>query len=228
MGKIAIAIDGPAGSGKSTVAKKVAEALNYVYVDTGAMYRAVTLKALRENVSMDDAEKLTRLAQEIHLEFRPVDGGQGYRLYMDNVDIHEEIRGLVVSDNVSYVAAVPGVRKSLVQLQQALTRHGGVVMEGRDIGTVVMPHAELKVYLTASTEERARRRWVELQAKGINVQLEEIAENIERRDTIDSGRQADPLRPAEDSVALDTTNLSIDQVIEAILELARGRGADVL
>lgn len=228
MGRIAIAIDGPAGSGKSTVAKKVAEALNYVYVDTGAMYRAVTLKALMERTSMTEAEKLTRTAQEIQLEFRPSDNGQGYHLYMDGIDIHEAIRSLEVSDNVSYVAAVPGVRKSLVILQQALTRSGGVVMEGRDIGTVVMPHAELKVYLTASTQERARRRWAELQAKGVNVQLAEITENIERRDAIDSGRETDPLRPAEDSIALDTTNLSIEQVIDAILDLARGRGADVL
>lgn len=228
MGRIAIAIDGPAGSGKSTVAKKVAEAFNYVYVDTGAMYRAVTLKALNQQVSMEDVDTLTKIAQEIRLEFRPVDEGQGYRLFMDGSDVHDAIRQLDVSDNVSYVAAVPGVRKSLVLLQQALTRGGGVVMEGRDIGTVVMPHAELKVFLTASVEERAKRRWMELKAKGISVKLEEIAGNIERRDAIDSGREMDPLRPAEDSITLDTTDLTIEQVIEAIIKLAQRRGAHVL
>jgi cytidylate kinase len=164
MGKIRIAIDGPAGSGKSTVAKKVAEALNYVYVDTGAMYRAVTLAALRKGISMDNREALTKVAEHIHLEFRPVDGGQGYYLYSDGEDVHEEIRSLQVTDNVSFVAAVPEVRHSMVQFQKALTSEGSVVMEGRDIGTVVMPDAELKVFLTASVDERTHRRWLELQA----------------------------------------------------------------
>lgn len=228
MGKIRIAIDGPAGSGKSTVARKVAEALNYVYVDSGAMYRAATLAALRQGVSMDNHESIIRIAERIHLEFRPVDSGQGYWLYMDNEDVHEEIRSLKVTDNVSFVAAIPEVRHSLVQLQKALTGEGGVVMEGRDIGTVVMPDAELKVFLTASVEERTNRRWLELQAKGVMVEQNQLKEAIQRRDAIDSGREVDPLRPAEDSVPLDTTGLNIDQVVMAILELARGRGGDAL
>ena len=174
MKKLKIAIDGPAGSGKSTVAKRVAEALNYIYVDTGAMYRAVTLAALRKGVSMDDGEGLTELSAGIQLEFRPAEEGKGYRLYMDGEDVHEEIRSLEVTNNVSFVAAVAGVRRNLVRLQQSLTSGGGVVMEGRDIGTVVMPDAEVKVFLTASVAARTRRRLLELQAKGIMVNEEEL------------------------------------------------------
>jgi cytidylate kinase len=227
VSKIGIAIDGPAGSGKSTVAKRVAQALNYIYVDTGAMYRAVTLDALRKGIEMEDAEGLTALTQNIELEFRPVDD-LGYHLFLNGEDVNEEIRSLRVADNVSYVAKVPGVRKSLVLLQQALTREGGVVMEGRDIGTVVMPDAQLKIFLTASPEERANRRWMELKAKGIEVPLDEIRDNILRRDSIDSGRKTDPLRPADDSIQLDTTNLSIEEVIRRIIDLARGSGVDGL
>ena len=225
MKKLKIAIDGPAGSGKSTVAKRVAEALNYIYVDTGAMYRAVTLAALRKGVSMDDGEGLTELSAGIQLEFRPAEEGKGYRLYMDGEDVHEEIRSLEVTNNVSFVAAVAGVRRNLVRLQQALTSGGGVVMEGRDIGTVVMPDAEVKVFLTASVAARTRRRLLELQAKGIMVNEEELQASIIRRDAIDSGREVDPLRPAPDSFELDTTELNIDQVVERILALALAKGA---
>ncbi|HHZ20813.1 MAG TPA: (d)CMP kinase [Firmicutes bacterium] len=225
MKKLKIAIDGPAGSGKSTVAKRVAEALNYIYVDTGAMYRAVTLAALRKGVSMDDGEGLTELSAGIQLEFRPAEEGKGYRLYMDGEDVHEEIRSLEVTNNVSFVAAVAGVRRNLVRLQQSLTSGGGVVMEGRDIGTVVMPDAEVKVFLTASVAARTRRRLLELQAKGIMVNEEELQASIIRRDAIDSGREVDPLRPAPDSFELDTTELNIDQVVERILALALAKGA---
>ena len=225
MKKLKIAIDGPAGSGKSTVAKRVAEALNYIYVDTGAMYRAVTLAALRKGVSMDDGEGLTELSAGIQLEFRPAEEGKGYRLYMDGEDVHEEIRSLEVTNNVSFVAAVAGVRRNLVRLQQSLTSGGGVVMEGRDIGTVVMPDAEVKVFLTASVAARTRRRLLALQAKGIMVNEEELQASIIRRDAIDSGREVDPLRPAPDSFELDTTELNIDQVVERILALALAKGA---
>ena len=225
MKKLKIAIDGPAGSGKSTVAKRVAEALNYIYVDTGAMYRAVTLAALRKGVSMDDGEGLTELSAGIQLEFRPAEEGKGYRLYMDGEDVHEEIRSLEVTNNVSFVAAVAGVRRNLVRLQQSLTSGGGVVMEGRDIGTVVMPDAEVKVFLTASVAARTRRRLLEFQAKGIMVNEEELQASIIRRDAIDSGREVDPLRPAPDSFELDTTELNIDQVVERILALALAKGA---
>jgi len=225
MKKLKIAIDGPAGSGKSTVAKRVAEALNYIYVDTGAMYRAVTLAALRKGVSMDDGEGLTELSAGIQLEFRPAEEGKGYRMYMDGEDVHEEIRSLEVTNNVSFVAAVAGVRRNLVRLQQSLTSGGGVVMEGRDIGTVVMPDAEVKVFLTASVAARTRRRLLELQAKGIMVNEEELQASIIRRDAIDSGREVDPLRPAPDSFELDTTELNIDQVVERILALALAKGA---
>ncbi len=220
--KIAIAIDGPAGSGKSTVAKRVAEELGILYLDTGAMYRAVTLKALRNGVSMDNQEALTRLAAQVALDFQRMPDGS-YHLLMDGEDVSEEIRTLAVSQNVSLVAAVPGVRAELVKQQQAIGARGGVVMDGRDIGTVVLPHADLKIFLTASLEERTRRRWLELTAKGLNVTAEEIKADLTRRDAIDSGREVAPLRPAADSVTIDTSNLRIEEVVERVMALAAAR-----
>jgi cytidylate kinase len=216
---IAIAIDGPAGSGKSTVAKRVAEELGILYLDTGAMYRAVTLKALQRGLPLDNQEELTRLAGQVGLAFQQMPDGT-YHLMMDGEDVSEEIRSLPVSHQVSVVAAVPGVRAELVKQQRAIGARGGVVMDGRDIGTVVLPQADLKVFLTASLEERTNRRWLELTAKGINVTPEEIKADLTRRDAIDSGREVAPLRPAVDSVAIDTSNLSIEQVVERVLALA--------
>jgi len=227
MGKIAIALDGPAGSGKSTVAKKVAERFAYTYVDTGAMYRAVTLKALERKADLSDGARLTALAEATRISLRYDCGRNDSNLtvIMDGRDVSETIRGLEVTNQVSVVAAVPGVRAAMVRLQRALADKGGIVMDGRDIGTRVLPRAELKVFLTASAEERSRRRWLELAAKGINVGQAELLEQIKQRDYLDSHRETDPLRRAEDAVGLDTTNLTIAAVVDYIVELAVARGA---
>ncbi|MCL6590233.1 MAG: (d)CMP kinase [Firmicutes bacterium] len=221
---IAIAIDGPAGSGKSTVSKLVALKFNYIYIDSGAMYRAITLKALRAGVSMSDSEKLSELALRTKLEFQ-TESGVELRLIMDGQDVSEEIRGLEITGNVSAVAAVAGVRSALVEIQRMMAKPGGVVMDGRDIGTVVLPEAELKVFLTASVAERAKRRWLEFKEKGIMVELEEIERKIAARDYFDSHREADPLRQASDAILLDTTLLTIEQVVEQISRWAIARGA---
>ncbi|NLM36897.1 MAG: (d)CMP kinase [Firmicutes bacterium] len=218
-GQITIAIDGPAGSGKSTVAKRVADSLGILYLDTGAMYRAVTLKALRAGLALDDEAALAKLAASTVLEFKQTADGV-YHLFMDGEDVSAQIRTAPVTKAVSPVSAVAGVRQVLVKQQQRIGRQGGVVMDGRDIGTVVLPHADLKIFLTASISERARRRWLELQAKGDTISIEEVKEDLKRRDAYDSGRAVAPLRPAPDSVILDTTALSIEEVVARILALA--------
>lgn len=221
--KINIAIDGPAGSGKSTIAKLVASKFGYIYIDTGAMYRAITLKALLHKISTADEESLTRIAEETEILLK-YDSGR-MRLFLDGVEVTDEIRSLEVTDNVSAVAAIPGVRKALVKLQQKMSLSGGVVMDGRDIGTVVLPHAELKIFLTASVEERSKRRWLELKEKGIDMDLNELKEQIVRRDYFDSHRETDPLCQASDAILMDTTSLSIDQVVRQVYEMAIARGA---
>ncbi len=225
--KISIAIDGPAGSGKSTVARRVAEELGLLYVDTGAMYRAITLKALRNNIPFHDEEALGVLAAKTRLDFLPAADGS-YHLIMDREDVHEDIRSMAVNEGVSLVAAVEKVRKVLVQRQRELAARGGVVMEGRDIGTAVLPEAEWKFFLTASLPERARRRQRELAAKGVAVSLAEVEANLRRRDEIDSRRQINPLRPAADAVQLDTTALSVEEVVAKITSMVRGGNTNVL
>lgn len=226
---IAIALDGPAGSGKSTIAKAVASKFQYIYIDTGAMYRAITLKALQNKVPIDNPLQLTELAQNtmIRLKYIEANGLSQLRLIMDGVDVSEAIRSLEVTNNVSAVAAVAGVREALVKLQREMAREGGVVMDGRDIGTVVLPDAELKIFLTASVAERSKRRWLELKAKGIEVDLAELEEQIRKRDELDSNREVDPLRQADDAILIDTTNMSIAEVTERIVELALNRGATI-
>lgn len=226
---IAIALDGPAGSGKSTIARAVALKFNYIYIDTGAMYRAITLKALQNKIPLDNQLQLTQLAQNavIRLKYIEANGLSQLRLIMDGVDVSEAIRSLEVTNNVSAVAAVAGVREALVQLQREMAREGGVVMDGRDIGTVVLPNAELKIFLTASVEERSKRRWLELKAKGIEVNLAELEEQIRKRDELDSNREVDPLRQADDAILIDTTNLSIAEVTDRIVELALNKGATI-
>lgn len=226
---IAIALDGPAGSGKSTIARAVALKFNYIYIDTGAMYRAITLKALQNKIPITNQLQLTELAQNtvIRLKYLEVDGLSQLRLIMDGVDVSEAIRSLEVTNNVSAVAAVAGVREALVKLQREMAREGGVVMDGRDIGTVVLPDAELKIFLTASVAERSKRRWLELKAKGIEVDLAELEEQIRKRDELDSNREVDPLRQADDAILIDTTNMSIAEVTDRIVELALKKGATI-
>ena len=211
-----IAIDGPAGAGKSTVAKRVAERLGYTYIDTGAMYRAVAWKALRAADQVTDADIL-RAVGEIDVRLSCTDAGT--RVAVDGTDVTEEIRTPTVTRIVSRVAALGPVREKMVELQRAVATAGRVVMDGRDIATNVLPNADVKVFLSASVEERARRRYREMQAKGYDVDLDELQKEIAARDKQDSERAISPLRKADDAILIDSTGLSIEEVTARILEL---------
>ena len=216
--KIQVAIDGPASAGKSTVAKKVAKRFNYVYCDTGAMYRAITWLALHEGITMDDTEAIGQLAKTASIKFALGDPEQ--TVFINGHDVTKEIRGNAVAQNVSAVAAIPAVRTEMTEQQRKIAAGGGIVMDGRDIGTTVLPNAQLKIFLVASAHERARRRYVENQAKGIHTgSLEELQAAIELRDKKDSTRKISPLTQAPDAVKLDSTKLSIDEVVNKISDL---------
>ncbi len=215
--QIIIAIDGPAGAGKSTIAKQVAQKLGYVYIDTGAMYRAVTWALLQTGRPFTEKDAAVT-ARNLPLVFRPAGGGN--QVFVGDTNVTEAIRTLDVSQNVSKVAAIGGVRKALVELQRKMGSQGGVVMDGRDIGTVVFPQAQLKIFLTATVQERARRRYQELTEKGMACDLKEMENRISERDALDENREISPLRCADDAVYLDSTRLSIPEVVAKILELA--------
>ncbi len=216
-----IAIDGPAGAGKSTVARKLAGLLGYNYVDTGAMYRAVTLIALTSNVSIHDTEALTRLAEELEIRFER--GANDETLVIANGrDVTRDIRTPEVSRFVSLVAQVPGVRGHLTDKQRTMAGLGQVVMDGRDIGTVVLPEAGMKIFLTATVEERARRRFFETAGEGYSISLQDHIDEIGTRDILDASREIAPLVQAPDAVVIDTTGKDPDQVVELILSLLRG------
>ena len=215
--KINVAIDGPAGAGKSTVARLVAEKLGYIYVDTGAMYRTVTLKALREGADLNDPAALERLAERIDIRLLPEAGGQ--RVLMDGEDVTERIRAPDVTEAVSRVASVPGVRRVLVKMQRDMAARRGVVMDGRDIGTNVLPDAEVKVFMTASVRIRAERRWKEIRDREPAVTIESLMRAIEERDRRDSERETAPLRRADDALLLDTSEISADEAAERVVRL---------
>lgn len=223
MKNIQIAIDGPAGAGKSTVAKIAAEKLQYTYIDTGAMYRALTLKALRTETDLDAEMAITDLLRQSTIELVPSEKGQ--RVLLDGEDVSEEIRFPNISANVSKVAAHAAMREIMVDLQNDMASRGGVVMDGRDIGTAVLPGAELKVFMSATVEERARRRFEDNNNRGIESTIEKLQEEIALRDKLDSEREASPLVQAEDAIYLDTTSLTIDEAANAILKLANERMA---
>lgn len=223
MKNIQIAIDGPAGAGKSTVAKIAAEKLQYTYIDTGAMYRALTLKALRTETDLDAEMAITDLLRQSIIELVPSEKGQ--RVLLDGEDVSEEIRFPNISANVSKVAAHAAMREIMVDLQNDMASRGGVVMDGRDIGTAVLPGAELKVFMSATVEERARRRFEDNNNRGIESTIEKLQEEIALRDKLDSEREASPLVQAEDAIYLDTTSLTIDEAANAILKLANERMA---
>lgn len=211
-----IAIDGPAASGKSTVGEALAERLDYLYLDTGVMYRAVTWAALKRDISVEDEEALTRLAEQLDIKITDAtqDDGRQYTVLVDSVDVTWAIRTSVVDAHVSTVSAHPGVRRALVPKQRHVALEEPVVMVGRDIGTVVLPDADLKIYLDATVEERARRRWEEVQERGkTDVGYQDVLESMRRRDRIDTNRDVSPLRPAEDAVIIDTTDLSVSEVV---------------
>jgi len=220
-----IAIDGPAASGKSTIGELLARRLGYLYFDTGVMYRAVTWAALDRGIPIEDEAAVAALAGELRIDVTPptADDGRQYTVLADGVDITWEIRTPAVNGNVSQVSAYPGVRREMVRQQRRVAECGSVVMVGRDIGTVVLPDADLKIYLDASVEERARRRWQEEMARGEESRYEAVLASMRRRDEIDSSREASPLRAAEDAVVLDTTDLSIEQVISVVERLVEER-----
>lgn len=219
--RIQVAIDGPAAAGKSTIAKKTAELLGYTYVDTGAMYRAITYKAIRLNIDLQDGEKLTNLLHDTKIDLKPSENGQ--LVFLDNVEVTDEIRSKEVTSSVSAVSAHADLREEMVKRQVEMGKNGGIVMDGRDIGTHVLTNAELKVFMSASVEERAKRRYLENQKRGIPTSLEELIEEIALRDKLDSEREASPLTQAEDAIYIDTTSLSIEEVSAQIMQLAKER-----
>jgi CMP/dCMP kinase len=217
--ELIIAIDGPVGSGKSTLARRVAELMGYVYIDTGAMYRSIALKALRRGVLLEAADRLTALAGDTRIDLRAQDGGQ--QVFLDGEDVTSAIRTPEVAQAASKVAVVPGVRRVLVAEQRRAGGQGGVVMEGRDIGSVVFPDAALKIFLTASPEIRAERRWREHQQKGDAIDLARTLEEIRERDRRDREREDSPLVRAKDAVVVDSTAMEPEEVARLVVMLAR-------
>lgn len=219
--RISIAIDGPAAAGKSTVAKIVAEKLSYIYIDTGAMYRALTYKALQLSLDLENEEQLLGALQNAKIELQPSENGQ--LVFIDNKDVTEQIREHDVTNSVSIVSKHRKVRENMVKRQQEWAKLGGVVMDGRDIGTHVLPNAEVKIFLLASVDERAQRRHEENLSKGFESDLEQLKLEIAARDKLDSEREVAPLRKAEDAIEIDTTSLSIDEVVARIMDVVKER-----
>lgn len=223
MKSIQIAIDGPSGAGKSTMAKLVSQKLGIMYLDTGAMYRALALKAIRQNIDTNDSEKVLELLSDFNISIKYEKGSQ--KVILNGEDVSDKIRTDEVSMGASNVSAIPAVRKRLVELQQKMASNTSVVMDGRDIGTHVLPNADVKIFLTASVAQRALRRYNEQKDKGIlKKSLEEIEKEIEIRDYNDSHRAASPLKQADDAVLLDTSNYTIEESVEKILEIIRSKG----
>lgn len=216
-----IAIDGPASAGKSTIAKIVAKKLNYVYTDTGAMYRTVTLMAKRNKVDYGDESKILKLMNENSISFKVENGAQ--HVFLNNDDVSLEIRTPDITNNVSQVSALPKVRKFLVEKQREIANNSNVVMDGRDIGTTVLPNADVKIFMIASVQERAQRRYKENLTRNINTPLKKLEQEIEARDYKDSHRNVSPLKKATDAVELDTTGLTIDQVVEQVLGIIKSK-----
>lgn len=216
-----IAIDGPAASGKSTIGKLLAEHLGYLYFDTGVMYRAVTCIALQRYIPIEDQEAVTELANQVQIDVRQSSssGLDGYEVFVDGKDVTEEIRLPNVDAHVSVVSAFPGVRQALSLQQRRVGLRGNIVMVGRDIGTVILPEASLKVFLDASVKERAKRRYLEAHKRGDTSTMQEILESMIERDRIDSTRDIAPLKPAEDAIIIDTDGLSIEQVLDYLIKI---------
>jgi len=218
-----IAIDGPAGAGKSTIARRVAKELSFIYVDTGAMYRAMALYLLRKEVNRDDTEQIGNICQDAEISIEYQNGEQIVLLNGENVNSY--LRTEEVGNMASVSSAVPRVREKLLSLQRKLAKDMSVVMDGRDIGTTILPDADVKIYLTASSLTRARRRYLELQEKGTVCNLDDIQKDIEERDQRDMNREISPLRQAEDAVLVDSSDLTIQQVVDRILQIFRSKTA---
>lgn len=214
-----IAIDGPAASGKSTTAKLVAERLGYLHIDTGAMYRAITLKVVEEKIPLDAVDRIQTLAERTNIRLERRNGQ--HRVFLDGRDVTEAIRSPEVTKRVSLISSYPPVRAVMVREQRRMAEAGGVVLEGRDIGTVVLPNADLKIFMTADVAERARRRKKELEQAGVGVDEQTLRVEIEERDRRDSTREASPLRKAPDAIVLDTSNLTVEQQVDFIVQRAK-------
>mgnify|MGYP006287657847 CR=1 FL=1 len=215
--KNVIAIDGPAGAGKSTIARKLAKKINFKYLDTGAMYRAVTYYILSNNISIDNKKDITRAAQNMDISFSSPDKEGIPHILVNNKDITKEIRKPEINENVSKIAKIKGVRKALVKKQRKIAKNKKIIMDGRDIGTRVLPEAEYKFYITASLEERSKRRFQEIENK--NITLKKVRRNLKRRDQIDKNRKHSPLKKAKDAICIDTTKMSICEVLKKILSI---------
>lgn len=216
-----IAIDGPAGAGKSTIAKKLADNIDYTYIDSGAMYRALTLKVLESNVSMSDIHGIIEISKKVDIDFRD------RSIYLDGKAVDKQIREDLVNKNVSIVAAIPEVRKNMVEVQRRISIGKNVVMDGRDVGTVIFPNAYVKLFITASLEERAMRRYSEIEATNKAVDFQDIKGQIEKRDYTDSNREDSPLIQAEDAVLIDTSGKSIEDVLQEVKNYLILRGGDI-
>jgi cytidylate kinase len=216
-----IAIDGPAASGKSTTAQLLAEKLGYVYIDTGAMYRACALKAKKMGIDINDEESIRELLDDI--DIRIENHNSKNRIYLDGEDVSEDIRADDISALASAISAIPAVRYKMVELQRKMGEKGGVILDGRDIGTFVFPTAEVKFFLTASPEVRAKRRWLELQQKGINKDFSEVLADLVKRDNNDSQRALAPLKKADDAIEVDTSNMTIEEQTDYLYQIIRSR-----
>jgi len=219
MKRIIVAIDGFSANGKSTTAKEVARRLNYIYVDSGAMYRAVTYYFIQNNVDWKDKEALNKALQKVEVDFRVTEDGSS-RTFLNNLDVEEQIRSMEVTQLVSKVSAIHEVREKVVAIQRTFGTEKGLVMDGRDIGSVVFPEAELKIFMTATPEVRAKRRLKELSKRGHESSLEEVLENIETRDELDTTRETSPLRQVPDAILLDNSSLSFDEQVQFVLNHA--------
>ncbi len=224
MGYISVAIDGPSGAGKSTVARAAAARLGYVYVDTGAMYRAIGLAVCRKGISGDDTAGIVAVLPEVQLDIRYEDGAQHILLCRE--DVSDAIRTPEIAKYASKVSAVPEVRQFLLETQRDMAKNGNILMDGRDIGTVILPDAPVKIFLTASAEARAQRRYLELHEKGQSITFDEVLHDIQQRDEQDMTRAVAPLKQAADAVLLDTSDISLEQSIEAVLRIIRERVED--
>lgn len=219
--KIAIAIDGPAGAGKSSISKVVANELGYLYIDTGAMYRGVTWAVLDSHVDVNNQKDVEALLPSLNLTLEPT--ASACKVYVKGQDVTDLIRQQQINENVSTIASYKGVREYLVERQQAMAAVGGVILDGRDIGSVVLPKAELKIYLTASVDARAKRRWLEVQGTSNEQPLEEIKKNVESRDEMDKNRDESPLVCVEDAIVVDSSNMTFDETVKHILHLVQER-----
>lgn len=219
--KIAIAIDGPAGAGKSSISKVVANELGYLYIDTGAMYRGVTWAVLDSHVDVNNQKEVEALLPSLDLTLEPT--ASACKVFVKGQDVTNLIRQQQINENVSTIASYKGVREYLVERQQAMAAVGGVILDGRDIGSVVLPDAELKIYLTASVDARAKRRWLEVQGTSNEQPLEDIKKNVESRDEMDKNRDESPLVCVEDAIIVDSSNMTFDKTVEHILHLVQER-----